>query len=174
MTKIGEFYRRVHGQLVERPTNFSWVIADNLAGSGLPSSLDQLIWLATKGIRTVVTVREIPLPDIWIKKVSAQFNSFENYFLKTDDYNAPTIDEIAEVVDHIDKKIESKLPVLVHCAAGKGRTGTILAAYLINKDGLTPEAAVKKLRLMRPGSVQSERQELAINYYYKNLRGTSK
>lgn len=172
MTKIGEFYRRLHGQLIERPTNFSWVIPDKLAGSGLPSSLDQLTWIAANGIRTVVTIREIPLPEIWIKKVKTQFDLFENYFLKTDDYNAPTIDEIAEVVDHIDKKIQSNLPVLVHCAAGKGRTGTILAAYLINKEGLNPETAVKKLRLMRPGSVQSERQELAINYYYKNLKGS--
>lgn len=172
MTKIGEFYRRVHGQLVERPTNFSWVIPEKLAGSGLPSSLDQLTWIAAKGIRTVITVREIPLPEIWVKKVRSQFNMFENYFLKTDDYNAPTIDEIAEVVNYIDKKISSSLPVLVHCAAGKGRTGTILAAYLINKEMLTPKEAVKKLRLMRPGSVQSERQELAINYYYKNLTGS--
>lgn len=172
MTKIGEFYRRVHGQLIERPTNFSWVIPEKLAGSGLPSSLDQLTWIAAKGIRTVITVREIPLPDIWVKKVTSQFDMFENYFLKTDDYDAPTIQEITKVVDHIDKKIKSNLPVLVHCAAGKGRTGTILAAYLINKERLTPEAAVKKLRLMRPGSVQSERQELAINYYYKNLKSS--
>lgn len=169
MTKIGEFYRRVHGQLVERPTNFSWIVPNKLSGSGLPSSLDQLTWIAANGIRTVITVREIPLPDIWIKKVSSQFNSFENYFLKTDDYNAPTLEELEQVIEYIDKKINLNLPVLVHCAAGKGRTGTVLAAYLIKKEDLTPETAVKKLRLMRPGSVQSERQELAINYFHKSL-----
>ena len=42
MTKIGEIYRKVHGRFVERPTNFSWVIPQKLAGSGLPSSFDQL------------------------------------------------------------------------------------------------------------------------------------
>ena len=170
MTKIGEFYRKVHGRLVERPTNFSWIIPQKLAGSGLPSSLDQMAWIASNGIRTLITVREIPLPDIWIKKIDSQFTSLESYFLKTDDYNAPTIDEIFKVVNYMDAKIESDLPVLVHCAAGKGRTGTILAAYLIWKEGLTPEAALKKLRLMRPGSVQSEKQEMAINFYYKYLK----
>ncbi|HKU82752.1 MAG TPA: dual specificity protein phosphatase 23 [Candidatus Nitrosocosmicus sp.] len=169
MTRIGEIYRRVHGRFVERPTNFSWVIPQKLAGSGLPSSYDQLTWLASNGIKTLVTVREIPLPEIWIQKVNSQNYELENHFLKTDDYDAPTIDEIHRVVDYIEKKIERNRPVLVHCAAGKGRTGTILAAYLIKKDGMTPQEAVKKLRLMRPGSVQSERQSMAIEHYYKFL-----
>ena len=169
MTRIGEIYRRVHGRFVERPTNFSWVIPQKLAGSGLPSSYDQLTWLASNGIKTLVTVREIPLPEIWIQKVNSLNYELENHFLKTDDYDAPTIDEIHKVVDYIEKKIESNRPVLVHCAAGKGRTGTILAAYLIKKDGITPQEAVKKLRLMRPGSVQSERQSMAIEHYYKFL-----
>lgn len=169
MTKIGEIYRKVHGRFVERPTNFSWVIPQKLAGSGLPSSFDQLTWLASNGIKCVITVREIPLPKVWFEKIDSQYGELENYFLKTDDYNAPTIEEIHEVVEYIEQKIHANKPVLVHCAAGKGRTGTVLAAYFIKNDGLTPMEAVKKLRGMRPGSVQSERQEMAINTFYKFL-----
>ena len=169
MTKIGEIYRKVHGRFVERPTNFSWVIPQKLAGSGLPSSFDQLTWLASNGIKSLVTVREIPLPKIWFEKIDSQYGELENYFLKTDDYNAPTIEEIHEVVEYIEQRIHANKPVLVHCAAGKGRTGTVLAAYFIKNDGLTPMEAVKKLRGMRPGSVQSERQEMAINTFYKFL-----
>ena len=169
MTKIGEIYRKVHGRFLERPTNFSWVIPQKLAGSGLPSSLDQLAWLASNGIKSIVTVREIPLPKIWFEKINSQYGHLENYFLKTDDYNAPTVDEIHYVVEYIEEKIQSHKPVLVHCAAGKGRTGTVLAAYIIKKEGLTPIEAVIKLRGMRPGSIQSERQEKAINSFYKFL-----
>lgn len=169
MTKIGEIYRRVHGRFVERPTNFSWVIPQKLAGSGLPSSFDQLTWLASNGVKSLITVREIPLPKIWFEKINSQYGELENYFLKTDDYNAPTIDEIHEVVEYIEEKIHTNKPVLVHCAAGKGRTGTVLAAYFIKNEGLTPIEAVKKLRGMRPGSIQSERQEMAINTFYKFL-----
>ena len=169
MTRIGEIYRRVHGRLVERPTNFSWVIPQKLAGSGLPSSYDQLTWLATNNIKILVTIREIPLPEIWVKKVNSQNYELENYFLKTDDYNAPTVDEIHKVIGYIEKNIEANKPVLVHCAAGKGRTGTVLAAYLIKKEGLTPFEAVKKLRLMRPGSVQSKQQSIALEHYYRFL-----
>jgi len=169
MTKIGEIYRKVHGRFVERPTNFSWVIPQKLAGSGLPSSFDQLTWLASNGVKSLITVREIPLPKIWFEKINSQYGELENYFLKTDDYNAPTIDEIQEVVEYIEDKIHANKPVLVHCAAGKGRTGTVLAAYFIKNEGLTPVEAVKKLRGMRPGSIQSERQEMAINTFYKFL-----
>lgn len=169
MTKIGEIYRKVHGRFVERPTNFSWVIPQKLAGSGLPSSFDQLTWLASNGVKCLITVREIPLPQVWFEKIKSQYSEMESYFLKTDDYNAPSVDEISQVVEYIDQKIQANKPVLVHCAAGKGRTGTVLAAYMIKKEGLTPIEAVRKLRNMRPGSIQSERQEMAINSFYKFL-----
>jgi atypical dual specificity phosphatase len=59
---------------------------------------------------------------------------------------------------------------MVHCAAGKGRTGAVLAAYLVKSQSLTAKDAIEKVRGTRPGSIQSVVQETAISMYEKYLR----
>ena len=164
LTKIGNAYRRFHGIISDRPTNFSWVTQGKLAGSGLPVTVEEFKWLIDKGIRSIVTVREVSLPSKWLDG-----SDIDYLHLMVEDYGAPTMEAMDETVEYIDKNIHSGKPVLVHCAAGKGRTGAVLAAYLIKKENLTAEQAIKKIRLMRPGSVQSLTQETALSMYEKYL-----
>jgi len=165
LTKIGDAYRRLHGMVTDKPTNFSWVIDGKLAGCGLPVTADELGWVVDQGIKSIVTVREIALPTDW-------FNGGDiNYLhLAVEDFGAPNIEELVQAVDFIDQQISSGRPVMVHCAAGKGRTGAVLAAYLIKKQKLTAEQAIEKLRGIRPGSVQSISQETAVSMYEKYLK----
>ncbi|MDQ4049998.1 MAG: dual specificity protein phosphatase 23 [Thermoproteota archaeon] len=164
MTKIGNAYRRFHSLVSDRPTNFSWVMEGKLAGSGLPVSEEEFRWLFEKGIKTIVTIREVPLPSKWFDGKDIDY-----LHLKVEDYGAPSVEVMDETVDYIDNKISSGKPVLIHCAAGKGRTGALLAAYLIKKENLTAKQAIEKIRLMRPGSVQSLTQETALSMYEKYL-----
>jgi atypical dual specificity phosphatase len=165
LTKIGDAYRRFHGIISDRPTNFSWIIEGKLAGSGLPVTENEFKWVVDKGIKSIVTVREVPLPSEWLNGGDIHY-----LHLKVEDFGAPSVEEMDEVVNFIDKKIRSGRSVLVHCAAGKGRTGVVLAAYMVKKQNLTSEQAIEKIRIMRPGSVQSITQETALSMYKKYLK----
>lgn len=161
MTKIGDMYRKMYGMVSEKPTNFSWIVENMLAGSGQPVTAAEVDWLASQGIKSIISVREEPLPKEWIDDGMGYLH------LQVNDLEAPTPEDIDRAISFIEKEISAKRPVLVHCAAGKGRTGVILAAYLIKARGMGAIASIDKLRQMRPGSVQSEVQEWAVTMYEK-------
>jgi atypical dual specificity phosphatase len=70
---------------------------------------------------------------------------FEHKKICVDDFTAPSPDQVDEFVSFVDSKIAEGKKVLVHCFAGRGRTGTMLAAYLIHQ-GMSSEAAVREIR----------------------------
>jgi atypical dual specificity phosphatase len=54
--------------------------------------------------------------------------------------------------------------VAVHCGAGLGRTGTLVACYLV-AGGLSAEDAIAKVRRLRPGSIETAEQEAAVRTF---------
>ena len=51
----------------------------------------------------------------------------------------------------------------VHCGGGLGRTGTLLACYLLtSSEGLGAEGALRRVRALRPGSVETPAQLAAV------------
>ena len=145
------------------PYGFSWIEAGRIAGLAAPSSLDDLVWLRQNGIEFLLTLTEQPLPKRWIDEAGLMA-----VHIPVPDFDSPTPEQFNAAVETISIAVEAGMGVAVHCLAGKGRTGTILAAYFVSK-GLSANEAVRRIRELRPGSIESAEQERAIEEFARGF-----
>ncbi|MGD0638336.1 MAG: dual specificity protein phosphatase family protein [Nitrososphaerales archaeon] len=150
--------------ITDKPTFFGWVIEGRLAASGLPSSEGQLKWLEAHGVDSILTLRETPLPAEWLgsTKLAAKH-------VKMFDHAPPPPEALEEATSFISSQLKDGKSVLVHCLAGVGRTGSVLAAYMIEYEGKSADEAIARLRAIRPGSVEGT-QESAVRDYEQRVR----
>ena len=144
--------------------NFGWVLKDELAGSQGPASLDDLFFLHNQGVRAVIRMEERT-----IAADTGNMVDLVDMFEPVPDFTPPEPDQIERMIEFIDRQTEERRPVVVSCFAGIGRTGTILACYLVHR-GDGPAAAINRVRELRPGSVQTPQQEAAVHRYAKRAK----
>ncbi len=141
-------------------SGFYWLYDGALAGSGRPGVVsaldDDLRWLTDNNLRGILTLTEEPLPEEALRRFG-----LSALHLPVPDFTAPTPDQFDRALEFIDQTQSSGTGALVHCFAGQGRTGTILAAYL-TRAGLSPMDAIQRIRALRPGSIESSEQKRAI------------
>ncbi len=65
------------------------------------------------------------------------------------------IDALPVVLKFIDDRISTGRKVMVHCWAGKDRTGVLLGSYLTLVKGMEPHEAFKNVRKCRPVAMTS-------------------
>lgn len=142
--------------------NFSWLFENKLAAMPYPESEDAFTLLHRIGVRALLNLSEKPLvfktPNIigmLIKHIPVA------------DYTAPTLEQVQEAVVMISSCIDRNMPVAVHCLAGLGRTGTILACHLVSIE-IPANKAISSIREWRPGSIETLEQE-AIVYEYERF-----
>ena len=139
--------------------NFGWVLEDELAGSQGPASLQDLFFLHDQGVRAVIRMEE--------RTIAADTGSMVDLvdmFEPVPDFTPPELEQIQRMIEFIDQQTGARKPVVVSCYAGIGRTGTVLACYLVHR-GEEPAEAINRLRQLRPGSIQTPEQEAAVHQY---------
>jgi atypical dual specificity phosphatase len=141
------------------PESFTWIEDQRVGAMGRPGSLDDLHWLRRQGVQVLISLTEEPPSRKWIEEAGLLL-----FHVPVFDMEPPSQEQFDRCVKAIAKAIENDMGVVVHCGAGLGRTGAILAAYLVSK-GLAPAAAIQRIRSLRPGSVETTEQEEAIVEY---------
>lgn len=160
--------------------NFSWLLPGELAGAGQPggwghdtqASQEQLAadlaWLAAQGAGAVVSLTEEPLRADLVRQQGLRY-----LHLPIEDMQAPSLEEVTSFVAFVDQCLAEGRPVVAHCRAGLGRTGTMLACYLVHRDA-DPRAALSQVRRHRPGSVETWAQELVVHEYAAHLSAAAR
>lgn len=94
---------------------------------------------------------------------------FQVYYLPVPDEQAPSIGELAELLEWMNEQIEERHKILVHCRYGIGRTGTVVMAYLLHAGYDYRQA--KKLMASTPSWPTTRAQIDLLDHYSDSLKG---
>ncbi len=121
--------------------SFKWIEKSRIAGSAKPVEKSDIDWLYRQGIRAVVSLERLS-PGL---SSALKQRGVEHLVLPVEDGNVPTLEQVKKFLKFTREQIDRKhKPVLVHCTAGLGRTGLMLALYLVNR-GMDAQQAVDRI-----------------------------
>ena len=160
------------------PRGFLWLKNGKLAGTPKPGLLKDIDYDLDGLIRVGVT-HLVSLTEKEIDVAACNEKGIEVFRSPMPDMQAPSMTQAVDICQQITKLLADSCVVAVHCRAGLGRTGTVLAAQLIY-EGDSAINALEKARNIEPRWVQSEAQvefleefETFIRTEMKDLDGSS-
>ena len=124
--------------------------------------------LAKMGVTSILnTCAEYPGPV-------DQYQTYDmvQFRLPTVDFTHPTLDNIEKGVAFIDSEIAKGHKVYVHCKAGRGRSATIVACWLMKQKGMTAEQAQAFLLKKRPQVNPRIKNRKGVQQYEAKLQAT--
>ena len=124
--------------------------------------LNHLDWLASRGIAVLVNLTEHAYRD----------DRFRIHRIPVPDGAAPGERQIQRFCALVRRALQDETPVYAHCLAGCGRTGTVMACYLVYADRLGARDAIERVRELRPCSIETDVQLEAVTAWAWRMRQT--
>jgi atypical dual specificity phosphatase len=147
--------------------NFGFLIDGELAGMACPGRFadlrEDLTYLRRQGVGAIVSLTEYPLD---VRAIEAY--GFQYLHLPIPDYHPPTVEQVLDFLRFMERQRGAGATV-VHCAAGQGRTGTVLACALVDR-GMSAEEAIRTVRRLRPPSIDTDSQEAFVYTFMRAHR----
>ncbi|XP_073493724.1 dual specificity protein phosphatase 23 [Phyllobates terribilis] len=146
------------------PHNFSWVEPGLIAAMAMPRLPAHYDYLYENGIRHLVTLTENkPLyldtcPGITLHRIRIM------------DFCPPSLEQIKTFLKIVEDARAKREAVAVHCLHGYGRTGTMLACYLVTSRKITGVDAIHEIRQLRRGSIETTEQEKAVIQFHHHIK----
>ncbi|MDQ6669750.1 MAG: dual specificity protein phosphatase family protein [Chloroflexota bacterium] len=138
---------------------FDWIVPEHLAACVNPRLAGRVLdELRAHRIELLINLHEQPTSD------ALRTTGIREVHLPVRDFTPPSQAQLDDGVETITRALASAQRVAVHCGAGLGRTGTLLAAFFVS-EGYAPADAIEHVRAIRPGSVETAAQEMGVAEY---------
>lgn len=135
-----------------------------LAALARPAGVEDLLWLRKQGIEVLLSLTEERPRSDWIDEAGLLVDH-----VPLEDMEPPSQEQLDRCVSTVLRANQRKMGVAVHCGAGLGRTGVVLAAYFVAR-GLSAANAIARVRRLRPGSIETDEQAAAVELYARRQR----
>ena len=145
------------------PRGFAWLVPGRLAGTPLPGVVND-IDIDLKALKRCGVTVLISLTEKDVDQAALARNGMRNVHLPVYDREPPTVSQLQMLMLKMKRLLLGGEVLAVHCLAGLGRTGTVLAAWLVF-EGITAETALQRVRAIESQYVQSELQENILFAY---------
>lgn len=157
------------GETWASASGFRWLHPGALGGCvrpGLLRDLDQdLAGLRDLGIRILVCLEE----NATVEKRDLDRFGLISIHLPVADMSVPEPDIALSLCRSLQRFRKNANPVALHCRAGLGRTGAMLACTLIY-EGFSAGEAFERVREIHPGWIQSEEQIKFLSIFAEFVR----
>jgi atypical dual specificity phosphatase len=148
---------------MRRPSNFSWIDKPHLAALARPDDPEELAWLRRHGIEVLLSLTELPPTADWLEQSGLLL-----YHVPMIDMEAPSLEQLDLCISAIKNAHDQRFGVAIHCGAGLGRTGVVLACYFVHQ-GMEAHSAIARVRGLRPGSIETPEQAEVVVAFARKL-----